>query len=225
MAHKRKIEGFLHYRTDLGDGVRTGVVFSSCAENCAALCCPYSFQPEHAFAGDTTESGIYTAAELAAYLVEEKTLCYSHPLGITFLGREPLWEPFFCQDVAIDLKNARIPLTIYTCGMCNPMAFDLLADLTELFVLRLITADLVLPYHAKEALAALSILEQKGLPYRLLIPVLDGVNTRSAEDLATLAASLSHLKSVILDFSNSTLTPTEIAAYRHAFLSKSIPLY
>ena len=43
MIEKTKISGFLHYRTDLGDGVRTGVVFSFCRENCSKICLPYDF--------------------------------------------------------------------------------------------------------------------------------------------------------------------------------------
>ena len=76
MAEKKKIQGFLHYRTDLGDGVRTGVVFSGCTEDCAEICSPYRFLEEHGFCEDTAEKKEYTAEELLSYLLEEKTLYY-----------------------------------------------------------------------------------------------------------------------------------------------------
>ena len=124
MIEKTKISGFLHYRTDLGDGVRTGVVFSSCRENCSKICLPYDFLPEHNFAQDTQEKNLYSEDEMIAYLLEEKTLCYTKKLGISFLGAEPLSDPFFCKSVAKTLREEGMDLQIHTCGMCSLASYD-----------------------------------------------------------------------------------------------------
>ena len=90
MFGEKRIQGFLHYRTDLGDGVRTGVVFSDCSEPCEHICCSYHFLPEHEFCEDTLEQKRYTAEELILYLLEEKTMYYAAKLGVTF------WEESLC---------------------------------------------------------------------------------------------------------------------------------
>ena len=73
MDQKEYIAGFLHYRSDLGDGTQTGVVFSSCKGKCSKCCFSYRFLPEHPFAEDTKEKDFYTADQLVSYLKEEKT--------------------------------------------------------------------------------------------------------------------------------------------------------
>ena len=93
MHVRKKIEGFLHYRNDLGDGVRSGVVFADCSEPCSRICSSFSFIPEHEFCDDTPERGEYTSSELVNYLKEEKAMCYAKELGITsnlFTEKNPL---------------------------------------------------------------------------------------------------------------------------------------
>ena len=68
---KRKILGFLHYTTELGDGTRSAVVMDSCSGTCSHLCAPYRFVKEHAFGEDALEKNWYSAEELTAYLIEQ----------------------------------------------------------------------------------------------------------------------------------------------------------
>ena len=228
MIEKTPVTGFLHYRTDLGDGVRTGVVFSFCREKCSDYCRNFHFLPEHFFGADTQEKSRYSEEEMIAYLREEKTLCYTKKLGITFLGAEPLQDPFFCKSVAKGLKEDKMDLQIYTCGMCSLSAYDVMDDLVDLYVLRLFTLAPFEDYSfpdPKFALSALDHFERRGYSYRVQIPVISGVNTHFSHDFAQFLGDKKHLKSVILDFTNSGLKAEEISAYKEAFLTKGTILY
>ena len=46
-------------------------------------------------------------------LKEEKTLCYTKKLGITFLGEDPLSDPFYCKDVAKEIKESNLTYDEY----------------------------------------------------------------------------------------------------------------
>ncbi len=227
---KKRIAGFLHYRTDLGDGTRTGVVFSDCVGACHQLCSCYSFLPEHDFTEDSLEKETYSEKELAAYLREEKMLCYTKNLGITFLGQEPLSDPFFCKDVAKEIKDMGMTLQIYTCGMCPSFAYDLLDGYVDLYILRLFSSekdfssDVFLP-DVRHTLETISFLEKRAYPYRILIPVLKGINDHSGEELAAFISNLRYIKSVILDFKDSLFSDDEINHYKEIFLKKQIILY
>ena len=228
MIEKTPIAGFLHYRTDLGDGVRTGVVFSFCREQCGRFCKNFQFLSEHSFSLDTQEKSRYSEEEMISYLREEKTLCYTQKLGITFLGAEPLQDPFFCKNVAKALKEMDMNFNIYTCGMCSLSAYDVMDDLVDLYVLRFLSPvpDPNGNYpDPKFPLGALSHFEKRGYPYRVLIPVTAGVNTQHAKEFAQLLSNKEKLKSVILDFSLSALSPEEISDYKNAFLKEQIVIY
>ena len=227
---KKKIAGFLHYRTDLGDGTRTGVVFSDCVGSCHKFCSAHSFLAEHAFGDDSLEKEFYTEKELAEYLKEEKTLCYTKKLGITFLGEDPLSDPFYCKDVAKEIKEMGMSLQIYTCGMCPVSAFDILDGLVDLYIIRLFSVndvnshELFLP-DVKHSLEVISFLEKRGVFYRILIPVLKGVNSSLSEEIAEYILGLKFLKSVIFDFENSFLSEREVKAYKESFLKRKIVIY
>lgn len=222
MIEKTKVSGFLHYRTDLGDGVRTGVVFSFCRENCHNFCHSFSFLPEHPFTLDTAEQTLYSEEEMISYLREEKTLCYTKKLGISFLGAEPLQDPFFCKSVAKGIRGLGMDLQIYTCGMCSHIAYDLMDSLVDLYVLRLFSPD---DKKASKAISALDLFEKRGYAYRVFIPVIAGENIADAERFSDLLVNRKSLKSVILDFSNSDFKMDEIKSYKESFLKKKIPLY
>lgn len=230
MDRKIRIKGFLHFRDDLGEGTRTGVVFSSCRGNCGKCCAPFSFLPEHPFAEDTAEKDYYTAEELVEYLKEEKVLSYTRPLGITFLGKEPLSDPDFCHLVGYGIEKAGMNLEIYTCADVPQYVFEKLFGICRMYVVRFFSLDSKKhrpypefdPERVKENIA---FLNRKKIPFRLLIPVLKGVNLNEAAKLAEFAASFSDLKSVILDFSLSFLSEEEIKAYRDEFLKRGVVLY
>lgn len=230
MYSTKKIQGFLHYRTDIGDGVRTGVVFRDCTEKCEKYCSFYRYIPEHEFCEDSYEKDEYTSEELVKYLLEEKTMYYARKIGITLLGREPLRDPFFCKELAQGLKAADTDLQIHTCGMCSMTAFEMMDRLVDLYVLRVF-----LPLFAKleqgdfdrgaQVCKVLDFLEERRTPYRILIPILPSNTARDAEELAERILSLRSLKSVCLDFSNSPLNEEEQKVFRYAFLKRKIPLY
>ncbi len=230
MQVKKKISGFLHFRTDLGDGIQTGVVFSDCTEECRNVCSSFRFISEHPFAEDSLEQTEYSSEELLRYLLEEKTLYYNKKIGITFLGREPLRDPFFCADVARGLKKAGVGLQIYTCGMCSMTAFEELCGLVDLYVIRVF-----LPLFTKEentvfdrnkhVLRIIEFLERHHSFYRILIHVDSDVSTADVDAFSEYALTLSCLKSVILDFSHSNLPDSEKAEIKSAFLKRKIPLY
>ncbi|MBE6712635.1 MAG: hypothetical protein E7580_03820 [Ruminococcaceae bacterium] len=229
MADRKEILGFLHYRTDLGDGVRTGIVFSDCTEACSKYCASYRFIPEHDFCEDFSEQKQYSANELIAYLLEERTMYYAGKLGISFLGKEPLRDPFFCADVAKGLKEAGIGLQIFTCGMCSMTAFELLDGLAESYVLRVF-----LPFfhdskevfdRGSQVRRVIEFFEKSSTPYRILIPVSTPVCNEDTQRFADYLLGLKKLRSVMIDFSNTKLSEEEIRRLKHIFLSRKIPLY
>lgn len=219
MMAEKKIQGFLHYRTDLGDGVRTGVVFSDCTEPCSHVCSSFSFIPDHGFCGDTPEKNEYTSTELAKYLKEEKAMYYAKKLGITFLGREPLRDPFFCAEVAKELKENGIDLQIFTCGMCSTVAFEYLDGLVEKYVLRIF-----LPLEERMK-RIVDFLETRETPYRIQLPVSESDSLSQAESFAEYALRLHSLKSVWIHFAAPGISDERQKAFRRIFLDRKIPLY
>ena len=227
---EKKISGFLHYRTDLGDGTRTGVVFSDCIGACHEYCGGQHFLEEHVFSEDSLEKNRYSESELISYLQEEKILCYTKKLGITFLGKDPLSDPFYCKDVAKGIKEAGMSLQIFTCGMCSLSAFDLLDGYVDLYVLRLFSLDKNLSNEhlfpsVEHTLDIIEFFEKRGYSYRLLIPVIRGVNDQSSLEFAEFLSKLSLLKSVILDFSKSDFSMNEIKEYKMPFFERKVTLY
>lgn len=230
MEEKKWIAGFLHYRTDLGDGMRSGVFFGDCPGICSRVCASFTHLKEHDFGADTQESRSYTASELITYLLEEKKLCSSKDLGISFLGKEPLRDPSFCRKVGWGLKKAGMNLQISTCCTTSPAAFDMLYGICDLFLVNFFS---LLPkthlpfsgYSRERVMENISYLDTKAFPYRIRIPVLPGVNEKEAVPLASFASNLKCVKSVILDFTHSSLDSDAISNYRAAFLKRGVFLY
>ena len=230
MLVRKKIQGFLHYRTDLGDGVRSGVVFSDCTEPCSEFCSSFRFIPEHEFCDDTPEKNEYTAQELARYLKEEKTMYYAKKLGISFLGREPLRDPFFCAEVARKLKEAGIDLQIHTCGMCSMVSFEYLDGLVDQYLLRVFlpffdSSKEDASHQGKHLREIFAFLESRETPYRILLYITPSNSLSEVEAFAEYALQLRCLKSVLLDFSDSAITEEERRTFRSIFLMRKIPLY
>ncbi len=227
---KRRILGFLHYTTELGDGMRSAVVMDSCLGNCSHLCAPYRFVKEHSFGEDLLEKNQYSAKELVSYLKEEKLLCYTKPLGITILGKEPLADPLYCREVALGIRGLGMNLHLHTCLHCDQTAFDLLYGLVDLFCINFFTP---IPgrhrpfkgYSYDRVRENLSYLDRKGFPYRLRVFVVKGVNDDSAVAIMQFVKALISMKSLILDFTHSGLNEEEKRRYRSVFLSEGIILY
>lgn len=226
MLVRKKIQGFLHYRTDLGDGVRTGVVFADCSEPCSKICSAFSFLPEHEFCDDTPETDEYTSQELIKYLKEEKAMYYAKELGISFLGKEPLRDPFFCAEVAGGLKEAGINLQVHTCGMCSTVAFEYLDGLVDQYLLRVF---LQTSFHGESQNIRLcriiDFLESKKTPYRILLPLFSFNSFSEVEAFAEAALHLRCLKSVLIEFTDLEISEDDRRAFRQIFLQRKIPLY
>ncbi|MBR2615356.1 MAG: hypothetical protein IKC69_01615 [Clostridia bacterium] len=228
---KKRILGFAHYRTDLGDGVRTGVYFGSCSGNCSYVCLPSRFPREHFFLEEEPlEALFYTEEELSNYLLREKLMYYSKHIGVSFLGKEPLCDSSYCRRVAVALKKAGISLHVWSCGLASRGDYSALFGLCDLFVIRLFSP--ITPRHkpfpdfsAETVLDTLRFLNAKKAPFRIYIPVLKGVNEDSAGALSAVIEPLDALKSVILDFSRSTLSEDEKRIFKDSFKKKGIVLY
>lgn len=228
MERERYIHGFYHFRNDIGDGTRSAVCFHSCSGTCTNLCMPHRFMKEHPFSETDLEKHYYTAEKLAEYLKEERVMCYTKKLGITFLGKEPLNDPYFCLDLAKAVRQAGMDLQVWTCGLCDRSSYDLLRSYVNLFVFNFCSPVGYSPFkeydldYVKESLF---YLDQKPFPYRLRIPVIFGVNHNHAGALATYVSALRNVKSVILDFHQSGLEEEAILDYRRKFLDRGIILY
>lgn len=226
MMVRKKIQGFLHYRNDLGDGVRTGVVFSDCSEACDKICSSFSFLPEHDFCDDTPEKREYTSKELANYLKEEKVMYYAKELGVSFLGREPLRDPFFCAEVARELKEAGIRLQIHTCGMCSSVAFEYLDGLVDQYLLRVfLPQNLGSESQGARIRQVIAFLEEHKTPYRIQLFLSKASSCKEVESFAEEALRYRFLKSILLSFSDSEFSREDQSTFRQIFLQRKIPLY
>ena len=225
-----RIEGFSHFRTDLGEGTRTGVFFDCCGGKCSGVCFPHKLIDEHPFSEDACEKNAYTPSELAAYLKEEKVWYFSKPLGITFLGGEPLRDSAFCKEVGQTLRNAGMSLHIWTCANCYLYDFIRTKEVCDLFVVNLFT---VIPHFHKpykgfdfeRVISNLSYLDENHYPFRIRIPVLEQENEKFPSLMASFVSRFENLNSVMLDFSHSTLSSDEQLKYRKEFLDRNIVLY
>lgn len=230
MSTERKLFRFLHFRTDLGDGLRTGVFFHTCAHSCTRFCLPNRFIREHAFGSDPLEAMFYNEEELIRYLKEEKVWCYTKKLGISFMGCEPLADPRFCYRVACGVKESGMDLQIHTCAAVSETGFDMLYGVADLFIINLFSAvdfgNKPFPeYSSRGVMERIWYLDERGFPYRLRIPVLRGINEKQSIVLSDFVSKLKCLKSVILDFSLSDLTEEEKAEYRYPFQKRDVILY
>jgi len=230
MGRSCHISGFLHYRNDLGDGTRTGVVFGSCRGKCQSICSSFRFLPEHPFVEDESEKELYTPEELGEYLRLEAVCCYTKRVGITLLGNEPLQNLEFCTELGEILRGHCLSLHVWSCGYLPFSYYDLVRPYVELFAIRFVApiARMHRPFPRFEYYRVIETLYQMDamrFPFRVIIPVIAGVNTDAAEAFASYLFPLKNMKSVILDFSSSGLSPEKILAFRSEFLKRRIALY
>lgn len=227
---EKQILTFEHFRTDLGDGVRTGVYFNLCSGRCNGLCSPCKMIKEHPFGEDTKEADLYSADLLAEYLREEKIWYYKAPLGITFLGKNPLSDPHFCFEVGRKLKENDMSLYIVTCGNHDAFAFDLVSGVCDLFCFRFFSPipgvnKKIFGPDFERVLDNLYYLDRSNYPYRILIPLLPGINDTSPVAMASFVENFKNKKSVILDFSHVSFSEEEKLRWRRTFLERNIVLY
>ncbi len=230
MERKKFIYGFAHYRTDIGDGVRTAVYFGNCLGACHEVCMKFKRIKEHDFVDDTKEKYMYSASELVEYLREEKALFPSKQLGISFLGMEPLSDYDFCERVAFGIKKLGMTLQIATCGFCDPFDYSAISGLCQLFYFRMFSpipgiCPPVPGYSFDRVWDNLIHLERRKISYRLYIPVIQGLNTNTAEGFSAVASSMRSMKSVVLDFTRSGFSEEEKAEFKNHFYRRNVVLY
>lgn len=220
----------LHFRHDIGDGLRCGVLFYYCHRDCHAVCCPDPLMKQ---AGLYDENGTlhrFTAKTLGKYLEEERLYCATKPLGITFLGREPLENPRFCREAGIEISRLGMSLQINTCAITQKESFAKMLGICDLFNVRFFLPVAIhhpafSHYPVKRVMDNLRFLDAHHAPFRITIPVIKDVNENAAVAIASFLSSFSSLASVILDFDGSSLDMDAQSEYRTAFLKRKIPLY
>lgn len=219
-----KIQGILRYREDLGQGVRTGVLFGSCKGKCERICSEFSAIlkpfPYENLTGD----------ELRSFLLEEDRDYLSRRVNVTLLGKDPLRSPRFCRALAKDLKNAGLSVDIHSCALGGEGAVEMLLDFCHLFVFTFLTTNparyrRLTGENLQDAAKTILHADRIGAPFRLRIPVMRGVNTDEAEEFSIFCSLLKNVKSVILDFSYADFSDEEKRAFRASFFKRGIILY
>ncbi|MBR2635188.1 MAG: radical SAM protein [Clostridia bacterium] len=227
------IQGFYHYRTDLGEGTRTGVVFAACRGTCTASCTPFPLLPSvrESLWEENEEKNSYSAHDLASYLLDEQRWCATQKLGITFLGREPLRHDRFCLEVGRILKEKKMSLQIWTCGDVERHVAVSVGEVCDLFVVNFHTPDQevlkkLCPFYSLFGVeSTLREMCRKEIPFRIRIPVIAGINSEIPDRLAEFCAEYSSVKSIMLDFSRSLLDEEMQREYRNRFLERGLMLY
>ena len=229
MRSNLRVSGFLHFRTDLGEGIRSGVILEHCRERCHSCCCPASFFTKSLF-DEASDKTLYSPEELIAYLKEERTLYDSKPLGINLMGSEPLRMPHYCLQIAAALKKDNVSLHIHTCALCEAEVFSMLWPYVDLFVLNLfcITDKRFKPfpdYPVSDVINNILYLDNEKIPYRICVKVLSHTSKNELYRIAAFLKKRSSLKSIILDFSASQMDLEAQREIRHLFLEKGIIIF
>lgn len=228
-AKKRRINGFLHYRWGLGEGMQSAVYFDLCQQKCKRMCAGH-FIKEHPVGIDEPEKEWYTADELIEYLLNEQKFCASAKLSILFTGGEPLKDVWYCVHVARAVKEHGMGVLFRTCGNLSPDNYYIVSSYTDLFIFDLFTMipsdhKKITGFYLDRSLDALYYLDRNRFPYRLRIRILPGISEKEPIPFAAFCKTLKNVKSVILDFNDSGLSQDKIRAYRDCFLEQGITLY
>ncbi len=218
---KEVIAGILRYRDDLGQGVRSGVVFSGCPGKCGDLCRP-AYMPEKT-------KMLLTAEELFRKLCEEDRDYLSRRVNVTLLGHDPTLFPDFCLELLALLSGAGYETDVFSCLLGGKETVLSMGKYVHLFTFTVPSLSRVqfrslTRRDPGKALETLRAADGAGLPYRLRFPVLPGRND-DPESLAIFASFFKSCKSVILDFSRAPFSAEEIAAFRQPFFRRGIVLY
>ena len=117
--------------------------------------------------------------------------------GVTLSGGEPLAQPRFVRALLAACRERGIHTAIETCGYAHADVFSAIAPLANLllFDLKLVDSAKHKRYTGvgnRPILANLSRAAASGLPVKVRIPVVPGVND-AAEDIAQFAACLTQL--------------------------------
>jgi pyruvate formate lyase activating enzyme len=140
---------------------------------------------------------IYRVDELVAILRRHQDIYRLSGGGVTLSGGEPLAQPQFCLAVARKLREAGIHVALDTCGYCAASMFASALAVVDLvlFDLKLARPEAHRRWTGRDnalIVANLRLLAGLGVPYRLRIPLIPGVNDTPAEveAMAQLVASL-----------------------------------
>ena len=222
MEKKASVKGFLHYRDDIGEGVRTGVVFSGCPGRCDGNCISYP-------ALKLERHLLLTARELVELLKAEDHDYVSRKVQVTLMGHDPTLHCDFCAELLKLLEAEGFQTDLYSCLLGGREAILVLAPYVHLFTFTLPSLDkrrfhTLTRFSFDTALDALRTADERKIPYRLRFPILPGEHW-DPDSIRIFSSFFRSCKSVILDFSRSGLSPEEIERFRQPFFKRGIVLY
>ena len=184
-----------------GPGIRTTVFFKGCPLRCAWCHNPEGQSPEPEILrrrdGSTVPCGVdWTAAALAAELLRNADIMASSGGGVTFSGGEPLMQADFLAELVDRIRECPeakgVGLAIETSGYAPSETY-------RRVISRLDFVYQDLKHHDAAAfrrwtggdlgivLENIAWLKASGIPHRLRVPLIPGVND-SAADRAALTA-------------------------------------
>ena len=223
MEYQAPIAGILRYRDDLGQGVRTGVVFDGCPSACRLAC--------HPVKGLIPLSRrMFSPLELAQIIKREDHDYLSDRVNVTLLGADPVCYYQFVRELIVLLEEEGLQTDLYSCLKAPPEALFPLIGRVHLFTFTFLSLEPAafrrFPWlSAKSARETLLKADQLALPYRLRFSVIKGINEKEAENFAIFSALLKNVKSVILDFPDPFFTKEEKEAFRAPFRKRGVILY
>ncbi len=145
----------------------------------------------------------YTAGELAEKLLKDKVIFDMNGGGVTVSGGEPTGQPEFLLELLERLKG--IHRAMETCGYCQPDTFRRILERLDYVIMdiKMVDAELHKKWTKRDNGLILENLEQlkkSGLPFRIRIPLIPGVNDtdKNMEDTAKLLKGARELEKVEL---------------------------
>lgn len=224
-----KIRGVLHYRDDLGEGLRTGIVLDECPGKCDCVCNSHKIVPESSFfdGEEHSDKEYYTASEMIEFIRQEKIWYPTRKVGITFLGKEPLNNLFFCRDVAASLKKSGTSFDLYTCATAPIPNYDCLYGLVDCFYLNLFAVRQSAfksfnKVNFRTVKETILYLDRYKFPYSIRIPAVEKIRTEEARKLSEFVCSLENYHSVKIDFSASSFSEEEKRKFIAEFESRGV---
>lgn len=204
---KGTIFNIQHFSLHDGPGIRTTVFFKGCPLRCIWCHNPESFKPEQQVVFDENKclkcgsckdvrneaaaekcpSGAMevigknlSVEDLMKEILKDKDYFETSGGGVTFSGGEPLMQPEFLQAVLKKCKKLGIHTAVDTCGYADRENFELIGDLTDLYLfdIKLINDELHKKYTGvsnSRILENLKFISESGKRIFIRIPLVPGI--------------------------------------------------